>query len=135
MCFPCFSGEGEGGLFISLKGSVFTQLLLTSSVVLQKTNSVEKALELLVGKEEVVGGSCPQSQSSQDAVYTQTSLEEMPLILMLHLKCFHYKLQTCSKIIKTVEFPIDLRIDSSTSQSKIALLLKIIEIRQIIVFF
>lgn len=91
------------------------ELLLTSSVVLQKTNSVEKALELLVGKEEVVGGSCPQSQSSQDSVFTQTSLEEMPLILMLHLKCFHYKLQTCSKIIKTVEFPIDLRIDSSTS--------------------
>lgn len=80
--------------------------------VLQKANSVEKALEMLVGKDEVFGGTCPQT-NQEIPIHTQTSLEELPLILLLHLKCFDYKLHTCSKIMKTIEFPIDLKIDTS----------------------
>lgn len=88
-------------------------VVATLWMCLQKTNSVEKALELLSGRDEVQGGAvCPKT-NQEVSILTQTSLEELPLILLLHLKCFHYKLQACSKIIKTVEFPIDLKIEHS----------------------
>lgn len=31
----------------------------------------------------------------------------------MHLKCFDFKLDGCTKIVKALEFPIDLKIDSS----------------------
>ncbi|XP_054286117.1 ubiquitin carboxyl-terminal hydrolase 10 isoform X2 [Macrosteles quadrilineatus] len=93
------------------------QPFFTLQLDVEKANSVEKALEQLVCKDEVVGGVCPKT-SQEISMYTQTSLEELPLILLLHLKCFDYKLHTCSKIIKTVEFPVDLKIDNKLCTSK-----------------
>ena len=43
----------------------------------------------------------------------QMTLEKLPVVLVLHLKWFDYKLDGCTKILKTVEFPIELKIDSS----------------------
>jgi len=93
------------------------QPFFTLQLDVEKASSVEKALELLVGRDEVVGGTCPKT-NQEIAMYTQTTLEELPLILLLHLKCFDYKLHTCSKIIKTVEFPVDLKIDNKLCTSK-----------------
>jgi ubiquitin carboxyl-terminal hydrolase 10 len=41
------------------------------------------------------------------------SLEELPPVLLLHLKWFDYKPDGCSKIMKTVEYSVDLRIENS----------------------
>ncbi|XP_046660404.1 ubiquitin carboxyl-terminal hydrolase 10-B isoform X3 [Homalodisca vitripennis] len=95
------------------------QPFFTLQLDIEKADSVDRALELLVGKEEVVGGVCPKT-NEEVSITTQTSLEELPIILLLHLKCFDYKLHTCSKITKTVVFPVDLKIDLKllTSKSK-----------------
>lgn len=41
------------------------------------------------------------------------ALEKLPIVMVLHLKWFNYKVDGCTKILKTVEFPIELKIDSS----------------------
>lgn len=41
------------------------------------------------------------------------ALEKLPMVLVLHLKWFNYKLDGCTKIVKNVDFPIELKIDSS----------------------
>lgn len=45
--------------------------------------------------------------------WQQVTIEDLPYVLVLHLKCFDYKLDGCTKIIKALEFPIDLKIDGS----------------------
>lgn len=55
---------------------------------------------------------CSKTKQQIEA-WKQVTLEELPVILILHLKWFDYKLDGCSKIVKSVEFPIDLKLDSS----------------------
>lgn len=71
-----------------------------------------EALEALVHKDKLEGVTCSKTNQQVEA-WQQVTVEELPLVMVLHLKCFNYKLDACSKIIKTVEFPIDLKIDSS----------------------
>jgi ubiquitin carboxyl-terminal hydrolase 10 len=51
--------------------------------------------------------------SFQVEAWQQVSLEELPPVLLLHLKWFDYKPDGCSKIMKTVEYSVDLRIENS----------------------
>lgn len=79
---------------------------------MQKAESVKSALEILVGKDPLEGMTCSKTKQQIEA-WKQVTLEELPVILILHLKWFDYKLNGCSKILKSVEFPIDLKIDGS----------------------
>ncbi|KYM98351.1 PREDICTED: ubiquitin carboxyl-terminal hydrolase 10 [Cyphomyrmex costatus] len=90
------------------------QPFFTLQLDVQKAESVRHALEILVGKDQVEGMTCSKTRQQIEA-WKQLTLEELPVILILHLKWFVYKFDKysngCSKILKTVEFPIDLKID------------------------
>lgn len=79
---------------------------------MQKAESVKSALEILVGKDQLEGMTCSKTKQQIEA-WKQVTLEELPVVLILHLKWFDYKPDGCSKICKSVEFPIDLKIDPS----------------------
>ena len=80
--------------------------------VLQKASSVKEALEILVGRDVLEGVTC--SRTNQEvAAWQQVTIEELPVVLILHLKCFDYKKDSCTKILKTVEFPVELKLDQS----------------------
>lgn len=66
----------------------------------------------MVGRDQLEGMTCSKTKREIEA-WKQVTLEELPVILILHLKWFDYKLDGCSKILKSVEFPIDLKIDNS----------------------
>lgn len=54
------------------------------------------------------------SRTNQEvAAWQQATLEELPVVLILHLKCFDFKKDGCTKILKTVEFPVELKLDQS----------------------
>lgn len=78
----------------------------------QKANSVKDALELFMGKDPLEGVTCSRTHQEVEA-WTQTTLEDLPLVLILHLKCYDYKSDACSKIIKNFDFQVDLKIDAS----------------------
>ncbi|XP_077263842.1 ubiquitin specific protease 10 [Temnothorax americanus] len=90
------------------------QPFFTLQLDVQKAESVKHALEILVGKDQVEGMTCSKTRQQIEA-WKQVTLEELPVILILHLKWFVYKFDKysngCSKILKTMEFPIDLKID------------------------
>lgn len=66
---------------------------------------MKDALELLAGKDTLEGVS--------DA-WQQLSLEQLPVVLLLHLKCFQLDADGhTAKIVKNIDFPIDLKIDPS----------------------
>lgn len=79
---------------------------------LQKVKTVREALEALVTKYQLEGLTSSKTNEEVEA-WQQVMLDELPIILVLHLKCFDFKLDGCTKIIKALEFPIDLKIDSS----------------------
>ncbi|XP_011873046.1 PREDICTED: ubiquitin carboxyl-terminal hydrolase 10 [Vollenhovia emeryi] len=90
------------------------QPFFTLQLDVQKAESVKHALEILVGKDQVEGLTCSKTRQQIEA-WKQVTLEELPVILILHLKWFVYKFDKysngCSKILKTMEFPVDLKID------------------------
>ncbi|KAL6260611.1 hypothetical protein P5V15_008131 [Pogonomyrmex californicus] len=90
------------------------QPFFTLQLDVQKAESVKHALELLVGKDQVEGLTCSKTRQQIEA-WKQVTLEELPVILILHLKWFVYKFDKycngCSKILKSMEFPVDLKID------------------------
>jgi len=90
--------------------------LLTSCFIQQKAQSVKDALEILVGRDQLEGVTCSRTNQEIEA-WQQVTLEELPLVLLLHLKWFDYKLDGASKIVKCVEFPIDLKVDPSKYSS------------------
>lgn len=70
---------------------------------------MKDALELLAGKDTLEGVS--------DA-WQQLSLEQLPVVLLLHLKCFQLDADGhTAKIVKNIDFPIDLKIDPSMYSS------------------
>uniref|UniRef100_A0A1B6DP74 ubiquitinyl hydrolase 1 n=1 Tax=Clastoptera arizonana TaxID=38151 RepID=A0A1B6DP74_9HEMI len=93
------------------------QPFFTLQLDIEKASSVKEALEHLVGKEPLAGLTCSKTNQEVEA-WQQVSLDELPLVLLLHLKCFDYKLQTCSKIIKSVDFSIDLKLEQKVLSSK-----------------
>lgn len=83
-----------------------------ASFQFQKASSVHQALEILVGRDQLEGVTC--SRTNQEvAAWQQVTLEELPVVLILHLKCFDFKKESCNKILKTVEFPVELKLDPS----------------------
>ena len=94
--------------------------LLTSCFIQQKAQSVKDALEILVGRDQLEGVTCSRTNQEIEA-WQQVTLEELPLVLLLHLKWFDYKLDGASKIVKCVEFPIDLKVDPSKYSSLVFL--------------
>ena len=77
-------------------------------------NSVREALECLVSKEPLTGYVCSKTGQEVEAS-RQTTLEELPPILILHLKCFVYdKSGGCQKLLKRVDFTADLDLSKGT---------------------
>lgn len=75
-------------------------------------------MEILVGRDQLEG--VTGSKSKQEVVaWQQMNLEKLPPILILHLKWFDYRSDGCTKILKKVEFPVELKIDTSKSVNKI----------------
>ncbi|XP_059614959.1 uncharacterized protein LOC132260691 isoform X2 [Phlebotomus argentipes] len=93
------------------------QPFFTLQLDIEKAESVKEALEILVVKDQLEGVTC--SKTNQEvAAWQQVTLEKLPVVLILHLKWFDYKMDSCTKILKTVEFPIELRIDAKILSSK-----------------
>ncbi|XP_012233401.1 ubiquitin carboxyl-terminal hydrolase 10 [Linepithema humile] len=90
------------------------QPFFTLQLDVQKAESVKSALDILVGKDQVEGMTCSKTRQQIEA-WKQVTLEELPVILIMHLKWFVYKFDKysngCSKILKSMEFPVDLKID------------------------
>ncbi|XP_026316813.1 proline-rich extensin-like protein EPR1 isoform X2 [Hyposmocoma kahamanoa] len=86
------------------------QPFFTLQLDIERANSVKDALELLAGKDTLEGVS--------DA-WQQLSIEQLPVVLLLHLKCFQLDSEGhTAKIVKSVDFPIDLKIDPKIMASK-----------------
>lgn len=81
-------------------------------IFLQKVQTVREALDALASKNQLEGLTSEKTKEEVEA-WQQVTLEELPIILILHLKCFDFKLDGCTKIVKALDFPIDLKIDSS----------------------
>ncbi|XP_050095835.1 nuclear receptor coactivator 6 isoform X1 [Anopheles aquasalis] len=93
------------------------QPFFTLQLDIEKAASVKEALEQLVGRDELEGVTCTKTKQ-EVAAWQQVTLEELPVVLILHLKCFDYKMDGCTKILKTLDFPIELKIDSKLLSSK-----------------
>ncbi|XP_045496030.1 proline-rich extensin-like protein EPR1 isoform X2 [Colias croceus] len=86
------------------------QPFFTLQLDIERSTTVKDALELLAGKDTLEGVS--------DA-WQQLSLEQLPVVLLLHLKCFQLDSEGhTAKIVKNIDFPIDLKIDPKIMSSK-----------------
>ncbi|XP_013104013.2 putative mediator of RNA polymerase II transcription subunit 26 [Stomoxys calcitrans] len=93
------------------------QPFLTLPLNIEKAASVKEALEILVGRDQLEG--VTGSKSKQEVLaWQQMNVEKLPPILILHLKWFDYRSDGCTKILKKVEFPVDLKIDTKILASK-----------------
>ncbi|CAK1585995.1 unnamed protein product [Parnassius mnemosyne] len=87
------------------------QPFFTLQLDIERSNTVKDALELLAGKDTLEGVS--------DA-WQQLSIEELPVVLLLHLKCFQLDSEGhTAKIVKNIDFPIDLKIDPKIMSAKL----------------
>lgn len=75
-----------------------------------KVSTVREALERMVSKESVSGFTCSKTNAEMEVTKRMT-LEQLPPVLILHLKCFVYDKDGGSqKLMKEVNFTIDLEI-------------------------
>ncbi|KAK6480033.1 ubiquitin carboxyl-terminal hydrolase 10 [Huso huso] len=75
----------------------------------EKIRTVQEALETLVARESVQGYTTKSKQEIE--ISRRVTLEELPPVLVLHLKRFVYeKTGGCQKLIKNIEYPVDLEI-------------------------
>ena len=66
-------------------------------------------MESLVARESVQGYTTKTKQEVE--ISRRVTLEELPPVLVLHLKRFVYeKTGGCQKLIKNIEYPVDLEI-------------------------
>lgn len=76
----------------------------------EKVLTVKDALEGFVSKEQISGYNCPKTKTEVE-VTKKLSLEELPPVLILHLKCFVYDKDGGSqKLMKKVDYNVDLEI-------------------------
>uniref|UniRef100_A0A1A9W534 ubiquitinyl hydrolase 1 n=1 Tax=Glossina brevipalpis TaxID=37001 RepID=A0A1A9W534_9MUSC len=95
----------------------FTLQLNIEASFQDKAASVKEALEILVGRDQLEG--VTGSKTKQEVVaWQQMTLEKLPIVLILHLKWFDYRSDGCTKILKKVEFPVELKIDAKILASK-----------------
>lgn len=69
-------------------------------------------MEALTTKNQLEGLTSSKTNEEVEA-WQQVMLDELPVVLILHLKCFDFKLDGCTKIVKALEFPIDLKLEGS----------------------
>lgn len=93
------------------------QPFFTLQLNIENASSVGEALESLVSKNKLEGVTSSKTNEEVEA-WQQVTIEELPIVLVLHLKCFNFKADGCTKIIKTIEFPIDLKIDPKLLSSR-----------------
>uniref|UniRef100_W5M9S5 Ubiquitin carboxyl-terminal hydrolase n=1 Tax=Lepisosteus oculatus TaxID=7918 RepID=W5M9S5_LEPOC len=75
----------------------------------EKIRTVQEALETLVARESVQGYTTKTKQEIE--ISRRVTLEELPPVLVLHLKRFVYeKTGGCQKLVKNIEYPVDLEI-------------------------
>ncbi|XP_053304456.1 ubiquitin carboxyl-terminal hydrolase 10 isoform X2 [Spea bombifrons] len=95
----------------SSKESATLQPFFTLQLDIQseKIRTVQEALESLVARESVQGYTTKTKQEVE--VSRRVTLEELPPVLVLHLKRFVFeKTGGCQKLIKNIEYPVDLEI-------------------------
>ncbi|XP_064414698.1 ubiquitin carboxyl-terminal hydrolase 10 isoform X2 [Latimeria chalumnae] len=95
----------------SLKESATLQPFFSLQLDIQsdKIRTVQDALETLVARESVQGYTTKTKQEVE--ISRRVTLEELPPVLVLHLKRFVYeKAGGCQKLIKNIDYPIDLEI-------------------------
>ncbi|KAL1516759.1 hypothetical protein ABEB36_000620 [Hypothenemus hampei] len=96
-----------------------TQPFFTLPLNIEKVKTVREALEALTTKNQLEGLTSSKTNEEVEA-WQQVMLDDLPIVLVLHLKCFDFKLDGCTKIMKALEFPIDLKIDGKLISSKTA---------------
>ncbi|CAH0771368.1 unnamed protein product [Bemisia tabaci] len=89
------------------------QPFFTLQLDIEKAKSVSEALGMLVDRDQLEGVTCSKTNQEVEA-WQKMTLEELPCVLLLHLKCFDFKqqAQSCAKIIKNIDCPIDLELNS-----------------------
>lgn len=76
----------------------------------EKVRSVEDALRQMTKSQPIQDYTCPKTNKHIDANY-QSVLEQLPPILILHVKLFSYdKNGGMKKLMKKLDFPMDLEI-------------------------
>lgn len=91
-------------------------MIISSSIVYcllsqpEKIKSVEDALKSLTSRESIHGYLCPRTKQTVEASY-QTFLDQLPPILILHLKLFVYDKDGGSKKLnKKIDYKVDLEL-------------------------
>ncbi|KAJ8959495.1 hypothetical protein NQ318_022192 [Aromia moschata] len=80
------------------------QPFFTLQLNIEKVKTVREALEALVTKNQLEGLTSSKTNEEVEA-WQQVMLDELPVVLVLHLKCFDFKLDGCKKIIKAPGIP------------------------------
>lgn len=93
------------------------QPFFTLQLNIENASTVYEALESLVSKNQLEGVTSSKTNEEVEA-WQQVMIEELPIVLILHLKCFNFKEDGCTKVIKSMDFPVDLKIDSKLLSSK-----------------
>lgn len=108
-----FVGYTRSALYkANSKDSATLQPFFTLQLDIQsdKVHSVKEAMDGLVSRESVSGFTCSKTKAEVDVVRHLT-LEELPPVLILHLKFFVYDKDGGSqKLLKNFEYGIDLEI-------------------------
>ncbi|MBV96300.1 Ubiquitin carboxyl-terminal hydrolase 10, partial [Eschrichtius robustus] len=102
----------------SSKESATLQPFFTLQLDIQsdKIRTVQDALESLVARESVQGYTTKTKQEVE--ISRRVTLEKLPPVLVLHLKRFVYeKTGGCQKLIKNIEYPVDLEISKGPAPS------------------
>ncbi|CAB0016995.1 unnamed protein product [Nesidiocoris tenuis] len=73
----------------------------------KSSSSVNEALEKLAE------GTYIEGDSSHSTFRQSQTLDALPCVLILHLKCFHYRQRVVSKVKKALSFPVDLKLDKT----------------------
>ncbi|XP_013409690.1 ubiquitin carboxyl-terminal hydrolase 10 isoform X2 [Lingula anatina] len=85
-------------------------LTLQLDIQNEKVQSVKEAIASLATKESLQGFTCSKTKMEVEAS-RRTTLEELPPVLVLHLKCFVYdKNGGSQKVVKHVEYGVDLEV-------------------------
>ena len=93
------------------------QPFFTLPLDIKRAKTVNEALDLLCGRDPLEG--ITSSKTNQEVTaWQQVTIEELPIVLVLHLKYFNYRQGRCTKILKPIEFPIELKIETKLLTSK-----------------
>ncbi|XP_044760311.1 ubiquitin carboxyl-terminal hydrolase 10-like [Coccinella septempunctata] len=93
------------------------QPFLTLQLNIRTAKTITEALEQLTIKNQLEGITSAKTNQKVEA-WQQVLIEKLPAVLVLHLQCFRYNGNGCTKIMKKVEFPIDLQVDSRILSGK-----------------